>query len=277
MPGVGNWKALFPAIRAELPQIQFDRGARAPVVIGEDYLIYLREHGPEGRALFKQSVRELLNKHDRIFVFETQKIDCLQETPSCIRRLLKPGRVAVLFFRGEVDARIEAYLKRHDNTLRWERLCVQPNNLGEAAPRIAAEIIIEEFQKTSRLLTGLDHETFVSMQERFVDRLVPEIEDQFLEDGTGVLRLRDIARRKMACMLLRETLPPYSVRSRVNAVDFFREEILEKFVLLDLPAVDISDASPNLAFVIKSNKQFNCLSTLVKAARAKPPGQPYLG
>ncbi len=153
-------------------------------------------------------------------------------------------------------------------------MLAQPNNLGETATRIAAEIIADEFRKASRVATRDERDTFEAMRPHFAEQLAPEVEDQFLEDGAGVPKLREFARRKMTGAVLRTLTPTYSVKSGMDSIEFFRTQLLEKFVRYELPPVDVSEISPNLAFVIKSSKKFASLSTMIKAARTPAP---YLG
>jgi hypothetical protein len=95
------------------------------------------------------------------------------------------------------------------------------------------------------------------IQRDVAQALAPEIEDCFLEGSFGIPRLRELARRKIASALLRETTPSYSVKSGQDPVSFFHEFLSEKFARHELPVAFVSEVSPNLSFVVKSQKRFS--------------------
>jgi hypothetical protein len=252
----GNWKDLYPTIRRRLPNIRLDPGARYPVVFGGDEALYLKQLGVAGAAQFKQSVRQLLQDHERIFVFETQKIQCLQTNPACIGDLVTAGRSATLYFRDDVDPSIANYLRSRGAAIDWHKQSVSDDSVSVVATKLSARIMSDEFEQVAAIVTADERATLENMRTELFNLLAPEIEDRFLEGSFGAPKLREFARRKVASALLKATVSPFSTKSGKDPIDFFREELAKKFELHDLPLAYISEISPNLSFVVKSQKRF---------------------
>jgi hypothetical protein len=253
----GNWKALYPAIQEKLPKLQLSFGARYPVVIGGEDLFYLKQTGAAGAVEFKQSVRRLLRDHERILVFETQKIRLLLSNPACIGDFMMPGHSATLFFRDIVDSRIAGYLARQKGSINWRTQTISPSSISVLVTELSAGIVREEFTQVAAIVTVDERETLDAMRGELLESVAPEVEDHFLEDSFGVPKLREFARRKIAIALLRITIPSYSLKSGRDPIEFFREHLYDKFIRHDLPVGYVSEVSPNLSFVVKSQKRFS--------------------
>lgn len=260
--GAGNWKTLYPAIQAEMPKVRFNSGKRAPVLVGTKTTIYLSEPGDRGADQFHEGVRRLLRHGDRIFVFDAQLIECVSLKPSCVHGLLGPGNTAALFFRGKPSSGFSSYFKSQSHLLRYLPMTVKADCIAVAATTVSAEVICEQFDLVFKRLNNEERVVFSTMRTEFLQRLAPELEDHFLEGCSGLPKLRDLARRRMASALLRATVPTYSVKSGVDPIKFFGQVLLDKFELHGLPAVDVSEVSPNLAYVLKTRKRFAELTEL---------------
>lgn len=264
--GTGNWKSLYPSIKKAFstnPNFKLDHGARYPVVFGGDEPIYLKQMGVAGAAQFKANVRAILQDHDRVFVFETQKIDCLRLNPACIMDLLEPNKTATLYFRGEIDPRIWNYLENQAESIVWEKQAVCKSSLSVIATNVSESILAEEFQRVAERLTEDEANVLRRLKDDLFETLAPEIEDHFLEETTaGAPKLRELAYRRIAVALLKQTTPAYSPKSGIDPIEFFRDELANKFVLHGLPASYVSEVSPNLSYVVKSTRRFAELRTV---------------
>lgn len=253
----GNWKAIFPTIEKKLPKLRFEAGVRYPVVFGEDERVYLRQLGLAGIRQFKQNVNELLQANQRVFVFDAQKIECLVNNPSCVDDLIAPGRSIALFFRDGIDRGVSDYLRRKSNLLRFDSHSVADTSMSVIATRLSYQVLIESFKVLASELDGSEREALAQIRDDFVSDVAPELEDHFIEGSFGVGKLRELARRKIVSAVLKETTPAYSVKSGRDPIEFFRKELLERFKRYDLPVGYLSEVSPNLSFVVKSNKRFS--------------------
>jgi hypothetical protein len=251
----GNWKALYPIIREKLPRVRLDLGARNPVVFGQDEAHYLRQMGPGGVVEFKQHVRQLLQDHDAISVFEAQRIHCLEANPECISDLVQPGRSAALYFRGAVGPRFLRFLQGRIDVIDLQSLSVSESSVSVVATRLSAGILNDEFDRVVDVVTVDERRALMDMRGELFDSIAPEIEDHFLERSFGVPKLRELARRKVVTALLKATVPPFSSKSGTDPIDYFKDELAAKFELHSLPLTYLNDVSPNLSFVIKTKKR----------------------
>jgi hypothetical protein len=253
----GNWKAIYPTVRDSFPALSLAAGTQFPVVFGGDAAFYLQRMGPAGAVEFKHGVRQLLAQHDRIFVFETQKIECLQSNPGCISDVMMPGRSATLFFRDAIPSTIAKYLNGLKASLDWHPETICPSSVSVLATKLVAGILCEEFVRVAALITAPEREVLDTMKDPVFNSVAPELEDLFFESSFGAGKLREMARRKLAIALLRVTTPPYSLKSGRDPVQFFRDELAHKFLRHGLPIGAVSEVAPNLSFVVKSQKRFS--------------------
>jgi hypothetical protein len=254
----GNWKALFPIIRERLPDVRIEPGTPYPLLIGQNESCYLRKRGSAGSAEFKKASR-LLKDEQNIVFFDAQRIHCLASDPRCISEFITRGRVVAFFFRNEISETLASYLRTRDD-VDWQEKFVSDDSISIVATRLSGSILCDEFKKVSSIVTAAERAALENLRDALLESLAPEIEEQFLERDFGVARLRKTARRKIASALLRATTPSYSIKSNKDPIEFFREELSEKFSLHDLPLAYVSEASPNLSYVIKSQKRFSELS-----------------
>src|SRR5262249_40363694 len=154
---------------------------------------------------FKHGVRQLLAEHDRIFVFETQKIECLQSNPGCISGLMTPGRSATLFFREAIPSTIAKYLNGIKASLDWHPETICSSSISVLETKLAAGIVGEEFVRVAALITGPEREILDAIKDAVFNSVAPELEDLFFESSFGAGKLRKMARRKVAIALLRVT------------------------------------------------------------------------
>lgn len=252
---VGNWKALQPAVQAAFRDIEFDVGVRHPVVFGGSSPVYLNKPGSAGAAQFKDNVRQVLEHRERIVVFDAQKIECLNSNPACIGDLIGPGQIAALYFRDSFHPAIGNYLFDCRDDVKWINREVSDDSLSIIATKISAMILSDEFASVARVVTQSERQVLDDMKCELLRSLAPDVEDNFLEGSSGVPKLREFARRKIASALLKATTPSFSVKSGRDCLDFYREELAAKFERHGLPSCYLSEISPNLSFVLKKQSK----------------------
>jgi hypothetical protein len=253
----GNWKALYPKLQKIFPRAQLPHGARHSVVLCSKEASYLNHTGLAGALQFKESLRRMLRGDPNVVTFDTQKIDCLRSSPECIGNLVPPGQGLILFFRDEIDAVIAAYLGSQKSSLDWRPQTVCPSSVSVIATHLSAAILREEFEFVASRVTDNERDTLNTIKAEVFEDAAPEIEGLFLEGSFGAEKLRTVARRKIVVALLKVTTPGYSLKSGRDPIEFFRETLSEKFVRHQLPVGCLNDVSPNLSFVVKSQKRFS--------------------
>jgi hypothetical protein len=253
----GNWKALYPKLQETFPGVQLSYGARSAVVLCSLGASYLSQTGPAGALQFKESARQMLRDEARVVVFDAQKIDCLRSYPACMGDLVTSGQTAILFFREAIDAAIAGYLASQKHALDWRPQTVCPSSVSVVATKLSAAIARDEFEGVTGTVTDSERQTLETMKDELFGAIAPEIEDLFLEGSFGVEKLRTFARRKIVVALLKVTTPGYSVKSGDDPIEFFRKMLSEKFLRYDLPVGCLNDVSPNLSYVVKSQKRFS--------------------
>jgi hypothetical protein len=253
----GNWKALYPILNEKFPRVRLSYGVRCPVVVGAREASYLKKTGTAGAVQFKASARRLLRDDARVLIFDAQKIDCLRSNPGCMSDVVRPGQAAAILFREGVDAAVSEYLAGGQHTLDWQPLTVCPSSVSVVATKLSAAIVREAYEQVAAIVTDAERESLEAMKSELFADIAPEVEDLFLEGSFGAEKLRASAQRKIAVVLLRVTTPSYSTKSGQDPVAFFHEILSEKFIRHDLPVGCVSDVSPNLSFVVKSQRRFS--------------------
>jgi hypothetical protein len=254
---VGNWKALYPTLQEKFPGVRLSYGARYPVVLCSREALYLKQIGPAGVLQFKESVHRMSCYDGKIFIFDAQKIDFLRSNSRCMDDIATLRHVAMLFFREAIDPAISGYLASQKHVLDWQPKTVCPTSVSVIATKLSASILRDEFDRVARIVTVGERKTLETIKDELFEAVGPETEDLFLEGSFGVKKLREFARRKIVIALLRVTTPSYSVKSGRDPVEFFREVLSEKFIRHELPVGYVNDVSPNLSFVVKSQRRFS--------------------
>jgi hypothetical protein len=250
----GNWKALVPIIREKLPNIKIDPRTPYPIVIGQSYSCYLRKRGMAGMKEFKKA-SQLLKDNDKVVVFDAQRIQCLQSDPGCVGELIALGRITTFYFRSSMCKNLAGYLRSRED-VDWQEKFASDDSISIVATKLSSSILRDEFKKVCSIVTADERAVLESMRAELLETLAPEIEEQLLDRNFGVPKLKETARRRIASALLRATTPSYSIKSNRDPIEFFREELSQKFSFHELPVAYLNEASPNLSYVIKSQKRF---------------------